>query len=358
MAKTIKFNLICDDYSVRTIEDLQEHFSIEDVLAYYKNKLLQRWLLVRGYTKELESVNRITVSNDFEIAVELTCILGVETDKNIIRENVYILNYERNKRLNYEEFERQRYNTNKIIQTYNQGYNEIVQTIIDNKDDMAVIKAAVRQLHNEYMSVYQCDYARLFNVLYQCAPIALFAMLSYEEFRKKMLPANIAESDNAFKSDEDNIDAVVDCADATTAACISCSRYYHELAQDCSGDAQRLAELQNKYSEEREELWSYEEEIVDDAYSKLCNLLTVSQLKEILGVNLCKYEADPDGCWDDPEPGDKKCLILTMSDGKIRSHGNREEMYDVSDIKNAFVILQGIDYQCNNGVQTVLYMEV
>lgn len=90
MAKTIKFNLICDDYSVRTIEDLQEHFSIEDVLAYYKNKLLQRWLLVRGYTKELESVNQITVSNDFEIAVELTCILGVETDKNIIRENVYI----------------------------------------------------------------------------------------------------------------------------------------------------------------------------------------------------------------------------------------------------------------------------
>ena len=32
MAKTIKFNLICDGKPVRTIEDLQENFSIEDVL--------------------------------------------------------------------------------------------------------------------------------------------------------------------------------------------------------------------------------------------------------------------------------------------------------------------------------------
>lgn len=37
MAKTIKFNLICDNTPVRTIEDLQNNFSIEDVLDYYRN---------------------------------------------------------------------------------------------------------------------------------------------------------------------------------------------------------------------------------------------------------------------------------------------------------------------------------
>ena len=36
MAKTIKFNLICDNTPVRTIEDLQNNFSIEDVLNYYR----------------------------------------------------------------------------------------------------------------------------------------------------------------------------------------------------------------------------------------------------------------------------------------------------------------------------------
>ena len=40
MAKTIKFNLICDDKPVRTIEDLQNNFSIEDVLEYYSNKFI------------------------------------------------------------------------------------------------------------------------------------------------------------------------------------------------------------------------------------------------------------------------------------------------------------------------------
>lgn len=35
MAKTIKFNLDCDDHSIRTIEDLREHFSVEDILNYY-----------------------------------------------------------------------------------------------------------------------------------------------------------------------------------------------------------------------------------------------------------------------------------------------------------------------------------
>lgn len=46
MAKTIKFNLICDEKPVRTIEDLQNSFSIEDVLNYYNNQLLHRWLRV------------------------------------------------------------------------------------------------------------------------------------------------------------------------------------------------------------------------------------------------------------------------------------------------------------------------
>ena len=52
MAKTIKFNLICDGKPVRSIEDLQNNFSIEDILDYYNNKLLHRWLEVRGYEKE------------------------------------------------------------------------------------------------------------------------------------------------------------------------------------------------------------------------------------------------------------------------------------------------------------------
>lgn len=53
MAKTIKFNLILDGYPVRNLEGLQEHFSIEDILKYFRNGLLLRWLKVRGIQKNM-----------------------------------------------------------------------------------------------------------------------------------------------------------------------------------------------------------------------------------------------------------------------------------------------------------------
>lgn len=49
MPKTIKFNLNCDGASIRTNEDLREHFCIQDVLDYYKKGILARWLKVHGY---------------------------------------------------------------------------------------------------------------------------------------------------------------------------------------------------------------------------------------------------------------------------------------------------------------------
>ena len=71
MAKTIKFNLICDGNPVRTIEDLQNNFSIEDVLAYYNNKLLHRWLKVRGY----EGEEIIGLSWDNETTLETVVLM-------------------------------------------------------------------------------------------------------------------------------------------------------------------------------------------------------------------------------------------------------------------------------------------
>ena len=93
MAKTIKFNLICDDKPVRTIEDLKNNFSIEDVLAYYNNKLLHRWLEVRGYSDELEKVNAITAEKHIEVIKELIKIFNVICDDKKIEESVYMLEY-------------------------------------------------------------------------------------------------------------------------------------------------------------------------------------------------------------------------------------------------------------------------
>ncbi|KOR27300.1 hypothetical protein TI05_19335 [Achromatium sp. WMS3] len=57
MAKTIKFNLIVDENPVRDIKGLQENFCIDDILAFYKNGLLQKWLKVRGFDDYLQRVD-------------------------------------------------------------------------------------------------------------------------------------------------------------------------------------------------------------------------------------------------------------------------------------------------------------
>lgn len=95
MAKTIKFNLILDNYPVRNIEELQEHFSIEDMLKYFENGLLLRWLNVRGYDTQYDAVKNIDKSlNRKEIVMELVKIFEVvEMDDEDIEKAIGILTY-------------------------------------------------------------------------------------------------------------------------------------------------------------------------------------------------------------------------------------------------------------------------
>lgn len=91
MAKTIKFNLICDKNPVRTIEDLQNNFSVEDILGYYQDGLLKKWLMVRGYTEQLEKVNRIREKDPMKILAELIRIFDMEQDNEKIKEEIEML---------------------------------------------------------------------------------------------------------------------------------------------------------------------------------------------------------------------------------------------------------------------------
>ena len=95
MAKTIKFNLILDNYPVRNIEGLQEHFSIEDMLKYFENGLLLRWLNVRGYDEQYALVKNIDKSLEKkEIVKELVKIFEVvEMDDAEIEKAIGILVY-------------------------------------------------------------------------------------------------------------------------------------------------------------------------------------------------------------------------------------------------------------------------
>ncbi|MBR0204816.1 MAG: hypothetical protein IJQ56_10660, partial [Synergistaceae bacterium] len=93
MAKTIKFNLTCNGQPIRTLDDLRNNFEVEDVLSYYQNGLLLRWLDVRGFTQEFNAVKAISSRDEIEIIKSLVKIFAVTSDIQQIEQDTYIFTY-------------------------------------------------------------------------------------------------------------------------------------------------------------------------------------------------------------------------------------------------------------------------
>lgn len=165
MAKTIKFNLICDEKPIRTIEDLQNNFSIEDVLEYYNNGLLQRWLEVRGYNEYLEKVNAIESKGMLDIIKKMIEIFEIESDKNEVEEKIYMLQFLEDRKSNLKKYEDQNCKRKNVIEDYEKGYVDLVKDMLDNPKDISRLKADINEMINNYEWTLQLDHRRLFYAL-------------------------------------------------------------------------------------------------------------------------------------------------------------------------------------------------
>lgn len=186
MAKTIKFNLILDNYPVRNIEGVQEHFSIEDMLKYFDNGLLLRWLDVRGYKKEYKAVEAIDKFLDKKsIVLALVKIFEVvDMEDSDIEKAISILSYlEEEKELN-AIYKKNAFGKKQVVDDYHAGYDALVMHMEENKDSMAVLKADAIQMEREYLGLFKLDNLALYARLVESAPKAVFALLTRDVFRK------------------------------------------------------------------------------------------------------------------------------------------------------------------------------
>lgn len=332
MAKAIKFNLVCDNNPIRTIEDLQNNFSIEDMLSYYDNKLLHRWLNVRGYETELEKINTITSTDSLIIIQELIKIFNVEVDSDKISEGIYILKYLNEQKELTNIYKDNNYNVNLILDDYEQGYNQLTHILIDYantdnaitiKDDLdtpittssitikdksnklAKVKAAINEISNKYQWIFQLDHRNLFYTLKSESPISILCLLMNESFRKYFLPIKLKDE-------------------------------YDEIYFDTAKNKDKKI-----------------------MYQSLCSLLNSNDFINSLGDNLKKFSGETDGYWKDLEAKGKKYLILSIGSGDyIRSAGEAGGDLSYNDVHEQFLIVDGIDYKSNNSYNKLLYMEV
>lgn len=305
MAKTIKFNLICDEKPVRTIEDLQNNFSIEDVLAYYNNKLLHRWLSVRGYDLELEKVSAIASSDPMEIVKELIRIFDVVTDIEKVEESIYMLKYLDERKELCAIYEQENYKTKSIIDDYAAGYSQLVNGILENPNDAAVIKANIAEMVSNYAWILKLNHRNLFYILREKSELAIMCLLMNEKSRNYYLPVEITTEEGTISFDTEK---------KTDKAAM---------------------------------------------FVSICQMIEQSDFTTLLEGNLMTFSGMTDGYWKDLEPKGKQYMIISMGDGDyVRSAGHSGGDLSSADILNKFVIVDGIDYKSNSDTRKLLYMEV
>lgn len=305
MEKTIKFNLICDEKPVRTIEDLQNNFSIEDVLAYYNNKLLHRWLSVRGYDLELEKVSAIASSDPMEIVKELIRIFEVVTDTEKVEESIYMLKYLDERKELCAIYEQEKYKTKSIIDDYEVGYRQLVDGILKNPNDAAVIKANIAEIVSNYAWILKLNHRNLFYILREKSELAIMCLLINEKSRNYYLPVEITTEEGTISFDTEK---------KTDKAAM---------------------------------------------FVSICQMIEQSDFTTLLEGNLMTFSGMTDGYWKDLEPKGKQYMIISMGDGDyVRSAGHSGGDLSSADILNKFVIVDGIDYKSNSDTRKLLYMEV
>ena len=310
MAKTIKFNLICNGKPIRTIEDLQNHFSIEDVLEYYNNQLLHRWLKVRGYSTELEKVSAITSEKKIDIIKELIAIFDVTTDMAKIKEGIYILEYLDERKKELDRYCSEDYKTDTIIREYRHSYEKLINEILENPKDAAKIKANIAIMTTNYGWILDLNHRDLFWKLQKKSLLPIMCLLMNEESRKYYLPVELINIDTGFN--------------------------FFDI----------------ETNSDKKLMYEYISSITNSAE-------TLTDLEADLGPELKLFSGITDGYWKDLESKGKKYMIINMEAGDyVRSAGQQGGDLSSDDVKNKFIILDGIDYKSNNASHKLLYMEV
>lgn len=94
-------------------------------------------------------------------------------------------------------------------------------------------------------------------------------------------------------------------------------------------------------------------------YNSFCGLSSGTDFIHDLGESVKTYKDQTDSYWYDLEAKGKKYMVISMGSGDmVRPAGNRDVKYTYADIKEKFLILDGIDYMSNNVCTQIVYMEV
>lgn len=210
MAKIPKFNLTMDGELVRSIEELQNNFSVDDILDHFESKRLHKWLKSRGFTDYLTKVEAIDYDDKTAIIKPLMDIFEIDYSDEDLADILDQLKYVPDKKNKDTNESAQKDMTKSTVDplssdrsgSVNLGYeslkyDELVNEIINDPENLELIKKNIDLLASKYYAFFSRDALNLFYKLSKHSHLALFAILDNPKAIKPYLPF-FEKGDNSY----------------------------------------------------------------------------------------------------------------------------------------------------------------
>lgn len=318
MAKTIKFNLILDEQPIRDIKGLQENFCIDDILDFYKNRLLQKWLKVRGFDEYLKKIE--SIKKDESITIQLIKIFNIEKSEKEIKEAVYSLMFWDERKQKLEKWNKKDIKIKEVIANYHNGYDDLMAQIIKNKEDMPFLKTATKEIFDNYLEVFKLDYRSFFHKFQEDGQLMIYAVLMNNNLRDFFL------EDKSLKK-------------------------ILQLKYALNGASTHLESGSGSAS------WLEMMAVMFDGDNEDHNADDLKRLRD--KTNICMFKGETDGYWKDLETKKTKVMVLSIPDDSlIRNAAKLKEEISAEEVNGNFLMLDGLAYKSNSDCESIVYMEV
>ncbi len=307
MIKNIKFFIQVNGYPIRSLEELEEQFHLQDVLALYKKGVLLRWLIAHNFEEKRHELELIPSGlSDIEATKVLIEIFCPHLPKESIQESIYPLLFLEEQKKQIETVHDSEEKWDKIINGYHESYLQLKNDIFEHAFDLPFLSEASLQLVNKYWKLVKLEESFFSDKMFEMAPGIFFPLLAFD-----ILNDTIKNK-------------VTNC-----------------IAKCFNG-----ANLET------------EETVVVTLLKGERKDITSQDSGNISKGSLTFIQKTTHESWDDIVP-DKECKILILYLGKgdfVRSRVTREEL-DSDTVNRNFPILDGLDYKgLRNG--PLVYMDV
>ena len=182
MTKAINFNLILDGKPVRNLDELQDNFNVEDILASYRNGLLKRWLETRGLAEQIAELEKIP-NDDTDAAKALCRIFHGKATTEQIETAAYPFEFRKKEMERLEHYTNLQAQKIEIIRAYHDGYTKLLADVEKKSTDYPFVKAAVAEIFSRYRGLYVLDAQAFYQHFVKAHPLVILAVLANDDMR-------------------------------------------------------------------------------------------------------------------------------------------------------------------------------